>query len=210
MRRRNKGEGMQDGILTPSSELLQEFQEIGRDLFVSSLISSHGGNMSVRRGNSIIITRHGSMLGRLKDGTLIETKIDAPLHPLASTELIVHKTIYRRTPALAVVHAHPISAVALSVSVAPKEIVPLDLESEVLVGNVPVLEVEIASGSQELADAVSEALREHRIVVVRGHGSFAIGQTLEEAFEWTSCLEQASRVILSSTLAELASRAAQK
>ena len=74
MRRRNKGEGMQDGILTPSSELLQEFQEIGRDLFVSSLISSHGGNMSVRRGNSIIITRHGSMLGRLKDGTLIETK----------------------------------------------------------------------------------------------------------------------------------------
>ncbi len=35
---------------------------------------------------------------------------------------------------------------------------------------------------------------------MRGHGSFAVGKTVEEAYEWTSCLEQASRVILSSML----------
>jgi len=181
-------------------DLLREFQEIGRDLFVAGLISSHGGNMSVRRGDSIVITRHSSMLGRLKEGDLIETRLGKPdsTDVSASTELVVHRAIYLATPALAVVHAHPTSAVALSL--ASDEIVPLDLESTVLVGRVPVVEVATASGSQELADAMSKTLRENRIAVVRGHGSFAVGKTVEEAYEWTSCLEQASRVILSSML----------
>jgi len=181
-------------------DLLREFQEIGRDLFVAGLISSHGGNMSVRRGDSIIITRHSSMLGRLKEGDLVETRLGKPdgTDVSASTELVVHRAIYLATPALAVVHAHPTSAVALSLT--SDEIVPLDLESTVLVGRVPVVEVATASGSQELADAMCETLCEHRIAVVRGHGSFAVGKTVEEAYEWTSCLEQASRVILSSML----------
>ncbi|HEX9976514.1 MAG TPA: hypothetical protein VGA82_04610 [Dehalococcoidales bacterium] len=40
--------------------MLEEFQRIGRDLFLSGLASSHGGNMSVRLGDRLIITRRGS------------------------------------------------------------------------------------------------------------------------------------------------------
>ncbi len=50
--------------------------------------------------------------------------------PLASAELAVHRSIYKKTSALAVVHAHPPYAVALSFT--EKEIVPCDMEGRVL------------------------------------------------------------------------------
>ncbi len=185
-----------------SRETLLAFQEIGRDLFLAGLVSSHGGNMSVRRGGSLIITRHGSRLGRLKKNDIVEVGLEASSHPLASSELVVHRALYQVTKAAAVVHAHPPVAIALSLVLPAGEIVPLDLESAVLIGKIPVIEVGLATGSQELADAMCDSLCDRKIVMVRGHGSFAVGETLEEAYEWTSCLEQASRVLLASMLVE--------
>ena len=46
--------------------LYEEFRTIGRDIFVTGLTSSHGGNMSVRVGDKIIIKRRGAQFGRLK------------------------------------------------------------------------------------------------------------------------------------------------
>ncbi len=56
--------------------ILRQFQEIGRDLYVAGLVSSHGGNMSVRFGDRLLIKRRGAMLGRLKEGDLVETGLD--------------------------------------------------------------------------------------------------------------------------------------
>ena len=99
-------------------EVFRQFQEIGRDLYVGGLISSHGGNMSVRFGDRVVIKRRGAMLGRLREGDLIETGLEKPDSgiALASTELIVHRAIYLATPALAIIHAHPRTAIALSLS----------------------------------------------------------------------------------------------
>lgn len=176
--------------------VFEQFREIGRDMYVDRLISSHGGNLSVRFGDRIIIKRRGAMLGRLKPHDLVETgleKNDSGV-VLASTELIVHRAVYRATPALAIVHAHPRTAIALSLS--RDEIVPIDNEGSYLLKRVPVVWTEMASGSPQMAQAVSEALAEYKIVMLRGHGSFATGQTLDEAFFWTSTLEECSQIIL--------------
>ena len=53
--------------------MLKDFQRFGRDLFLAGLNSSHSGNLSVRRGDKIIITRRGSMLGNLAEQDIIET-----------------------------------------------------------------------------------------------------------------------------------------
>jgi L-fuculose-phosphate aldolase len=45
-----------------------------------------------------------------------------------------------------------------------------------------------------LADIIAQALKQHRIVMVHGHGSFAIGQLLEEAHNYTTILEESCRV----------------
>jgi L-fuculose-phosphate aldolase len=177
-------------------QVLRQFQEIGRDLYVAALVSSHGGNLSMRFGDRVVIKRRGAMLGRLKEGDLIETgleKADSGVM-LASTELVVHRAIYLATPALAIAHAHPRTAIALSLS--RDEIVPIDNEGSYLLHKVPVVAAEFASGSAEMVERLPAALQEYKIAMLRGHGCFAIGQTLDEAFQWVSCLEESCQIIL--------------
>jgi len=175
--------------------ILSQFQAVGCDLFTRGLISSHGGNLSIRLGERVIITRRGCRLGSLDEHDLIETGISKNDRstPLASEELAVHRAIYQQTPAQAIVHAHPPHAIALSLTEA--EIVPNCIEGQSIVGQVPVLgwDMEVKPGG--LADIIAQALKQHRIVMVCGHGSFAIGQLLEEAHNYTTTLEESCQVI---------------
>jgi L-fuculose-phosphate aldolase len=174
--------------------IYEMFRDIGRDMYVANMISSHGGNLSIRLGDRVVIKRRGAMLGNLKPHDLIETgleKNDSGV-ALASTELLVHRAIYMNTPALAVVHCHPRTAIAFSLS--RDELVPIDNEASYLLKKVPVVAEEFASGTPEMANKVAKALQNYKIIMLRGHGSFAIGQTLDEAFHWSSTLEESCQI----------------
>ncbi|MBA7643673.1 3-oxo-tetronate 4-phosphate decarboxylase [subsurface metagenome] len=175
--------------------ILSQFQTVGRDLFTRGLVSSNSGNLSIRLGERMIITRRGSRLGCLEEHDLIETGIikNDRNTPLASTELAVHRAIYQVTPALAIVHAHPPHAVALSLT--ETEIVPSDIEGLALLNRVPVVGWHMNVKPGGLADIVTQELKQHQIIAVHGHGSFAIGQLLEEAHNCTTTLEESCQVI---------------
>jgi len=175
--------------------ILSQFQTVGHDLFTKGLVSSHSGNLSIRLGERIIITRRNSGLGCLQEHDLIETGINKNDRntPLASIELAVHRAIYRETPALAIVHAHPPHAVALSLT--ETEIVPIDAEGLSTLGQVPVLGWHMDVKPGGLADIIVQALKQQHIIMVHGHGSFAIGQLLEEAHNYTTTLEESCQVI---------------
>ena len=160
------------------------------------MISSHGGNLSIRLGDRVIIKRRGAMLGQLKPHDLIETRLDKNDSgvALASTELLVHRTVYLNTPALAICHCHPRTAIAFTLS--RDEIVPIDNEASYLLKKVPIVTEEFASGTPQMAHKVAEALKNYKIIMLRGHGSFATGQTLDEAFFWSSTLEEACQIML--------------
>ena len=175
--------------------ILAQFQTVGRDLFSRGLVSSHGGNLSIRLGDRIIITRQGSRLNCLQEHDLIETGISRNnrLTPLASVELAVHRAIYRETQAQAIVHAHSPHAIALSLT--ETEIEPSTVEGLSAVGTVPVVgwHLEVKPGC--LADIIARALKQQRIIMVHGHGSFAIGQLLEEAYNFTTVLEESCQIL---------------
>ncbi len=175
--------------------MYEQFRDIGRDLFVSGLITSHGGNMSVRLGDRIVITRRGAVLGRLRPEDLVETGLerDDAMVTLASTELVVHRAIYRATSALAIVHTHPLHATALSL--VEDAVVPVDSEGSYLLHRVPVVEAARTVGSAEVGRILAEALRDHRVVLLRGHGAFAVGELLEEAYMVSSTLEASARIL---------------
>jgi len=178
-----------------SGDLLEQFRRIGRDLFVAGLVSSHGGNMSVRQGDRILITRRGSMLAQLEERDVIDTGLeenDANV-TLASTEIVVHRAIYQATSALAIVHTHPPYAIAQSL--VKDEIVPVDSEGSYLLHKVPVVAAQLTAGSTEVAGLLPKWLKEYDLVMLRGHGPFAIGHLLEEAYQLTSVLEMACRIL---------------
>ncbi len=175
--------------------MLSQFQVVGQALFTQGLVSPQGGNLSVKLGEQLVITHRGSLLGSIQEADLVETGISKNNRatPLASKELEVHRCIYRNTPALAVVHAHPPYAVALSFT--EEEIVPPDLEGKVLLSRVPVLSKEPTAKPEELAAEIAGLLNEHSVVLVRGHGTFAVSQLLEEAYYYTATLEHSCRLL---------------
>jgi L-fuculose-phosphate aldolase len=72
-------------------------------------------------------------------------------------------------------------------------IVPEDSEGLLLCPVIPVVAGE--PGTQELADAIAEALMTSKLVIARGHGTFAAGATLDEALVLTSLAEHSCRVL---------------
>ena len=192
--------------------MLKEFQRVGRLLLHLGLISSHGGNASVRKGGYIHITRHFAMLGDLRKSDVVKIsfslggkggKDKTPAGRIklskASMEYPVHRQIYETTGAGAVIHAHPPHAIALSL--VRKKIRPLDAEGLILLRDVSVVgtrNVVRSVGSRQVGNAVARALMltKSPVVMVKGHGSFAAGKTLEEALCYTSALEDSCKIIL--------------
>jgi L-fuculose-phosphate aldolase len=171
--------------------------EVGRDLYAHHLVTSHGGNLSLRRpAGGALITATGAMLGRLDGSTIVA--IDGGGAPLKagtrapSSDTAVHVAIYAAHPqAGAVLHAHPAHAVARTVASTADVLVPANFEAEVLLGSVPV----IGGEGPAPPEAVAAALHECPIVLVRGHGSFAVGPDLWQALNYTSALEEAAQIL---------------
>jgi len=180
--------------------LFRQFKEFGRDLFLRGLISSHAGNMSARIGNRIHITGRGAMLGRLERGDIVSIDIgsddrDAARGP--SSEAPVHRAIYRETGALAIVHAHPPYATLLSIT--EDLLIPVDWEGSYFFKKIPVLMPGKRGGKKDAADMIGKGMKDHKAILVRGHGSFARGDTLEEAYMLTSSLEASAFFIYKGT-----------
>ena len=177
---------------------LREFQSTGKDLFVGQMNNTHSGNLSVRINKMLAITRSGSMLHNLEYSDIIETLIDGEDSNTAkaSREMPVHQSIYQNTDAQAIVHAHPPHIIALSLQNSSR-IYPIDAEGMYFFAQgIPVLEVENAIASDEVAQKIIPLLKESPIVAVKGHGTFAIGKDLEEGLHWTSSVEHSAKIVI--------------
>ena len=163
---------------------LDGFRAAGRMLWEAGLVSSHGGNISVRLPDGgLLVTRTGAMLGRLGEGDLVTVTADGTLGGEPSMDTALHRAVYEASGAQAVLHAHPRHAIALSL--ARDVIEPADAEGRLRLGAVPVVE----------AEGVAQALRDAPIVMARGHGSYARGDDLWQALQWTSVLEESAQVL---------------
>jgi L-fuculose-phosphate aldolase len=169
----------------------------GKVLYKEGLVNSHAGNISVRFEDSIYITKTGAMLGFLRPDDIVEVPVFAVSEndKIASSELIVHRAIYKETKAKAIIHAHPIFAVTLTFML-EEHFQPIDNEGKLFVGSVPILDVENASGSQELAEKLSNLFKESKknIVLIKKHGSFVIHEDINYALKLTSDLEFCAKV----------------
>lgn len=181
---------------------LNTFRQVGMDLFAAGLNNSHSGNLSIKLDdNRMIITRTGSMLHHIDYSDLITTAISADdaNRVKASRELPVHKSIYLSTKAKAIVHAHSPRVTAFSLNgqhIDNGKFMLLDAEgSYYFPKGVAVIEVKNPIASEEVAEQVIPAFEVAPIVIVKGHGTFAVGDTLEEAYHWTTSLEHSAKIL---------------
>jgi len=194
---------------------VKEFNEVGRDLFRSAQVTSHGGNMSVSDGKQIWITRTGCRLGHIGPNDIVSTgwqvsEADAS----ASIELKVHRAIYqalaerlanegRAFTEAAIIHTHSLHATYHSLI--KDSILPVDAEGSYVLGKaVPVLTPAQAIASDEVATLMANLVRHGgMLAVVRGHGPFALADNLQNAHRLVSCLEYSASLL---TLIEQARR----
>ena len=180
--------------MSANEEIFREFRRIGQYLDSHGLTSSHGGNISVRQGEKMLVKRRGAMLGDLHPWDVVEMpieEIDSKIM-IASTEALVHRAIYRETDHLAVIHCHPVHTIALSLI--EDEITAIDAEGAFNLKRIPILDLKLPIGPHESAIHVPKMLNNYKVVVVRSHGIFAGAETLEEALNWVTVCEEASTI----------------
>lgn len=173
------------------AQLQSEMIRCGKLLFERRLISGWGGNLSCRKNkNEFLITGQHSALGFLTLKDLVRIKADGkPVRKdqRASSETPMHMAIYGGTDAQAVVHAHPPMVLAFSLS--HNVFTPLSYEEKYTIGEVPVIAQATPTVTQP--ESVVEALNYNPVVIIKGHGTVAVGKTLQEAFLFTDLLEEA-------------------
>lgn len=171
------------------------FRDVGRDLFLAGHVTARHGNLSVRDGDRILITRSGSMLSRLEPSDIISTRMEPGERDAGcSRELVVHRAVYQATDASAICHAHPPHTMYRSLI--EDAIRPVDSEAGCVIGPaVPVLVPAEKIGSAEAALMLSEALQSVPIAVLRTHGPFAIGASLWDAWGLIGVLEESCHIL---------------
>jgi len=110
----------------------------------------------------------------------------------ASGDARLHVAIYRNNAdAKAVIHSHCPHAVALTLN--GEDFIPPDFEGQLYFPEVPVITVPYEIYFKAAADRVAEALAQYPICIVRGHGVYAWGESLNLAYKWTCSLELSAK-----------------
>jgi L-fuculose-phosphate aldolase len=179
------------------AELIQkcreEITQVGRAAHQKGLIVGRGGNISIRLGpQEFISTAHSAALGFLKPSDFLVMNVQGEIIEgggRPSTESKLHGTIYRETEAGSVVHLHPPYTAVLAVR--GVEIKPMTFESSLFLGKtIPIIPQE--SPSVTKMEGVIDALRISNIIILKEHGTVAVGDDLWDAFFLTEILEEAA------------------
>jgi L-fuculose-phosphate aldolase len=194
------------GLAAPAPEraLRASLVEICRRLHGRDLIGAGEGNVSARLADgTLLVTPSGVNKGYLGPRDLVVVDAGGTVvrgRGRASTELRMHLAVYAARPDVAaVVHAHPITAVALTVAglPPPNDLVP---EAAVTLGEVALARFS-TPGTDEVPASLAPLLPRHDVILLERHGALALGKSLDEAFDRMETLERVARVALVARLA---------
>ncbi|MEV5008580.1 class II aldolase/adducin family protein [Streptomyces sp. NPDC093064] len=163
------------------------------------LVVGTSGNVSVRVGDTVLVTPSGVPYDRLTDDDVTGVGLDGRqvLGTLVPTsELPMHLAVYRGTDAGAVVHTHAVHATAVSTLVT--ELPLIHYMAGALGGPVRVAPY-ATYGTEELAGNMLRALDGRTGCLLRNHGTVTYGATLDQAYDRTAQLEWMCRVWLAAS-----------
>ncbi|MEV0223472.1 class II aldolase/adducin family protein [Streptomyces sp. NPDC050704] len=163
------------------------------------LVVGTSGNVSVRVGDTVLVTPSGVPYDRLGPEDICGVALDGRrvLGSLVPTsELPMHLAVYRATDARAVVHTHAVHATAVSTLVTE---LPLIHYMAAALGGAVRVAPYATYGTEKLAENMLQALRDRTACLLQNHGTLTYGTTLPQAYDRTAQLEWMCRVWLTAS-----------
>lgn len=187
------------GVPDDVARAWDELVATARRTVTDGLVVGTSGNVSVRVGDTVLVTPTGVPYDRLApdDVTGVDLtgrQILGTLRP--TSELPMHLAIHRTTDARAVVHTHAVHATAVSTLV--DELPLIHYMSAALGGPVRVAPY-ATYGTPELAENMLRALTGRTACLLQNHGTITYGDTLSEAYDRTAQLEWMCKVWLTAS-----------
>jgi ribulose-5-phosphate 4-epimerase/fuculose-1-phosphate aldolase len=175
--------------------------DAAHSLYDRRLTHGRTGNISLRSGETVLITPTGGSLGSVDIDDLSVIDLDG-VHldgPKPSKEAFLHAAMLRARPdANAVVHTHSTWSAAVSCLADLDEddaLPPLTAYFVMRVGRVKALPY-FAPGDTALGGRAEEAARTHKALLLRNHGPVIAGSGLSDAMDALEELEETAKVFL--------------
>ncbi|GFN22668.1 MAG: class II aldolase/adducin family protein [Thermoanaerobacteraceae bacterium] len=182
-------------------DLKDQLVEVCHLLYQRKLVSSTGGNVSVRTERGLYITPTGYSLGELTRDDIVEMDLEGNVLSggRPSKEWRFHTSLLKlREDVNAVIHAHPTYAVAVScrkdleLADAMPALTPGYL---VRVGKLPAVPY-APPGTEDLARSVEDVLRDHHAVLMQNHGVTVVAKDLRYALILLEEIEENAHLYL--------------
>ena len=180
------------------SKSRSELIEIARLCYAKGYICGVEGNFSVRLADDLILTTpRGSCKGRLNESELVLTDMSGT--PVSggqpSTELKMHLMVYRHRPDVqAVIHAHPVTALGLTVA-GVSLAAPILPEIICSIGSIPTAPYATPS-TDEIPNSIIPFLKEHDAMMLDHHGALVYGCDLYDAFYKLETVEHFAQTLV--------------
>lgn len=167
-----------------------------RALAETGLVRWSSGNASARnpRTGGVLIKPSGVKPGDLNDEDLVEVDLDGRVlagHLKPSVDTASHLFVYRRRPDVnGIVHTHSRFATAFAVAGMP---LPVTTTTHACFFGEPIPVSGLAAiGEEEIGREIVEQIGSCTAILMRNHGVFTIGASVEEALKYAVYAEESA------------------
>lgn len=171
----------------------------GRRAHQKNFLAAADGNLSYRLSDhEILITPRGRSKADLEKEELARITLDNRiLSGSPSSERLMHLAIYNAVPeAKAIVHAHPMTAIALTLARPQWSELPTESLPEIILaaGRIPIAPY-ARPGSAAMGEVLLPFLPACRLIILARHGAVCWGESLSEAYQGIERLEQVCHIL---------------
>jgi L-ribulose-5-phosphate 4-epimerase len=195
---KNRFAPLYDQAMLTDKEARQQIIQITNELFSMGLLTCTGGNISAKaeEEGTYWITPSGLYKGGLTESDVVRIKPDGTVvegDKVPSVEYQMHWRCYESRPdCSAAIHTH--APIATAFGICNLTFPPINTDAVFLADTVTV--PWYMPGSVELADAVGEAMKKSKGVILQNHGLMTAGPNLRKAASRAMNLEETAKIVL--------------
>lgn len=180
-------------------EIREELLQACRRLYNRNMLAAADGNVSFRIADDrVLITPSGRQKAFITVEDFAAVTLDGKIHDgKPSGELMMHLEVYKNNPnAKVVIHAHPPTAIAWSLTHPNDTEVPGDCIPELILatGRIPIIPYARPT-TVDMAEHIRPFVKDHRCMILARHGALTWGETVVEALNGMERIEHTVEIL---------------